>query len=181
MLLKYENYEVVISEEALLLKPFKQIWQRDKTKGKSRALNEIGYIYFMYDPRSDYMFIVDEEMRDKDIKEGLGMKPQWRPDKVVNEAIELYKTLTTTTAGIILDTTRKAVDQLREQLLNIDYSERTTSGSAVHALNSVINTLDKLPALAEKIIKAEKVLNEEIKEQSKMRGAGTKKILEDGL
>nr|DAI58591.1 MAG TPA: hypothetical protein [Crassvirales sp.] len=37
-LFKYDAYKIVISEEALLLKPFKQIWVRDKTSGKSKAL-----------------------------------------------------------------------------------------------------------------------------------------------
>lgn len=37
-LFKYDAYKIIISEEALLLKPFKQIWVRDKTRDKSKAL-----------------------------------------------------------------------------------------------------------------------------------------------
>jgi len=37
-LFKYDAYKVVISEEALMLKPFKLIWSRDKTNGKNKAL-----------------------------------------------------------------------------------------------------------------------------------------------
>ena len=46
-LFKYEGYKLNISEEALLLKPFKEIWQRDKSKNKDKALQELGYIYFI--------------------------------------------------------------------------------------------------------------------------------------
>ena len=46
-LFKYEGYKLNISEEALLLKPFKEIWQRDKSKNKDKALQELGYIYFL--------------------------------------------------------------------------------------------------------------------------------------
>ena len=46
-LFKYEGYKLNISEEALLLKPFKEIWQRDKSKSKDRAFQELGYIYFL--------------------------------------------------------------------------------------------------------------------------------------
>lgn len=63
----------------------------------------------------------------------------------------------------------------------MDYSERTNSGSAVYPLSTIVSTLEKLPILAKKIADAEKLLNEQIQESSKMRGAGTKKILEDGF
>ena len=67
-LFSYEGFKVVISEEALLLKPFKTIWNRDKSKDKNRALQELGFIYFFCDPRSDYQYLIDEEEREKSIK-----------------------------------------------------------------------------------------------------------------
>ena len=72
-LFKYENYKVTISEEAILLKPFKAIWNRDRTKSKDRALDELGFIYFFCDPRSDYQYLTDETERKKAIKEGEGL------------------------------------------------------------------------------------------------------------
>jgi hypothetical protein len=68
-LFKYENFKLNIAEEAFLLKPFKIIWNRDKTIYKERALAELGYIYFLCDPRSDYMFLTDEEERSAKIIE----------------------------------------------------------------------------------------------------------------
>ena len=69
-LLKYEGYKVVIEPELLTLKPFKQIWTRDKTVNKDKALAEIAFIYFMTDPRSDYQYLVDDKERMEAIKEG---------------------------------------------------------------------------------------------------------------
>ena len=60
-LFKYEQFKLTISEEALLLKPIKAVWDRDKSKNKQKALMELGFIYFMNDPRSDYQYLVDEE------------------------------------------------------------------------------------------------------------------------
>ena len=71
-LFKYDAYKITISEEALLLEPFKQIWNRDKSKDKTKALQELGYIYFMEDPRSDYQYLIDEQQRKESIKEGEG-------------------------------------------------------------------------------------------------------------
>lgn len=62
-LFKYENFALTISEEALTIKAFSDIWKRDRTKGKNNALQELGLIYFMYDPRSDYMYIDDAQER----------------------------------------------------------------------------------------------------------------------
>ena len=62
-LFKYEGYKIVISEEALILKPFKKLWDRDKSNDKGKALMELSFIYFFCDPRSDYQYLVDEEER----------------------------------------------------------------------------------------------------------------------
>ena len=78
-LFKYEGYKITISEEALMLKPFKALWDRDKTKTKEKALMELGYIYFLCDPRSDYQYIVDLESRSDEIKKGEGIDTNWKP------------------------------------------------------------------------------------------------------
>ena len=52
-LFKYEGYKVVISEEAFALKPFRQVWQRDKTVVKDKASMELGFRYVFCDPRGD--------------------------------------------------------------------------------------------------------------------------------
>lgn len=69
-LFKYEGYKITIAPEALLLKPFKQIWQRDRSRNKDKALMELGFIYFFCDTRSDYQYLTDEDERKRAIKEG---------------------------------------------------------------------------------------------------------------
>ena len=71
-LFKYEGYNLTISEEAMLLKPFKTLWKRDRSRNKENALMELGYIYFMEDPRSDYQVYVDADERATQIKLGEG-------------------------------------------------------------------------------------------------------------
>lgn len=62
-LFKFEGYRVIVEPEALLLQPFKTIWNRDKSKSKDIANSELGYVYFFADPRSDYQYILDEDAR----------------------------------------------------------------------------------------------------------------------
>ena len=62
-LFKYDSYKVVISEEALAIKAFRDIWEADGSEDKRLAVQELGYVYFMCDPRSDYMVISEEGER----------------------------------------------------------------------------------------------------------------------
>ena len=52
-LLKYEGYKLTFEPEILTLKVFKRLYIRDKTKDKSRFIQELGLIYFYVDPRSE--------------------------------------------------------------------------------------------------------------------------------
>ena len=52
-LFKYEGYKMVIEPEALLLIPFKRIWQRDRTQNKDRDMMELNNIYYLCDRRRD--------------------------------------------------------------------------------------------------------------------------------
>ena len=66
-LLKYEGFKLTFEPELLTIKVFKKLHQRDKTKDKSKFLQELGYIYFFVDPRSDFQIYTDEEERHKKI------------------------------------------------------------------------------------------------------------------
>lgn len=179
-LFKYEGYKVVIEPEALLLKPFKTIWDRDKTKNKDKALVELGYIYFFADPRSDYQYIIDEDLRSDAVKQGEGLSPKWKPDKQMIEAINFYKQFKTTSA-LLLETTRLLVDKVMVQMKELDLNERDKNDKPVFALNVITSTIDKVPELVIKLDKAEKLIASEINNNSKMRGQGEKSIFEDNL
>ena len=86
-LFRQDGYEVKIDPEALLLKPFKKIWDRDRSKDKNRALQELGFIYFVCDPRSDYQYLVDMEVRQEAVKQGEGLPQKWEPDASVKMAM----------------------------------------------------------------------------------------------
>ena len=96
-LFKYEGYKVNISPEAMMLKPFKEIYDRDKSKSKDKAFLELAYIYFYCDPRSDYQYIIDPIDKDKAIREGLDLL-KWKPDKKITEAIEFYNSFKSTSS-----------------------------------------------------------------------------------
>ena len=176
-LFKYEGYKLNISEEALLLKPFKEIWQRDKSKSKDKALQELGYVYFISDPRSDYQYLVDEEERSKAIKEGEGIDSKWKPDKLVLYAITLYKSFKPTSA-LLLEDTRAMIDGYRVKLRQITADMSNLDIKEIKDLGAVIK---QIPSLIKDLDEAEKALNSELKTSGRMRGSGEKTLFEDGI
>ena len=177
-LFKYEGYKITISEEALLLKPFKAIWKRDKSLNKEKALSELGFIYFFCDIRSDYQYIVDEEVRMASIKEGEGMPEDWTPDSVVLEAMQFYSTFKSTSA-LLLEDTRYAVDKLRKLLREIDLTQTDDKGKPIYTLNTITATIKQVPSLVKDLDEAERSIAKEIAQSDKVRGAQSKSIYED--
>lgn len=174
-LLKYEGYKLVIDPEALVLAPFKKIWNRDKTVNKDKAISEIGYVYFMIDPRSDYQYLVDEEERSAAIIEGEGLPASWKPDKLIKEAMDLYSSFKPASA-LLLEDTRWMVDRYRKRLRAQEFDEL-----GVKELKEIGAMIKQIPELVKNLDEAEKAINAEIRNQGKMRGQGEKTIFEDGL
>lgn len=180
-LFRYEGYKVVISEEALALKPFKKIWDRDKTKSKDRAITELAYVYFMEDPASDYQYLVDREERSKAVMESEGMPDTWKPDKTLIEAMEFYSSFKTTSA-LILEDTRYAANNLRKSLRNINLEDVDEKGRPIYTVASIISAIKQVPQLVKELAEAEKAVAKEMAENNgRVRGQRAKTILEDGL
>lgn len=174
-LLKYEGYKIVIEPELLTLKPFKKIWDRDKSINKDKAIAEIAFIYFMTDPRSDYQYLVDDTERKEAIKEGEGLPAKWEPDKVVKEAMEFYMSFKPISA-LLLEDTRFMVDKYRKRLRAQEFDEL-----AIKDLKEAGALIKQIPSMVKDLDEAEKALNAELKNSGKMRGQGEKTIFEDGL
>lgn len=174
-LLTYEGYTITIDPMLLTLKPFKAIWVRDKTEKKDRAIQEISYVYFMEDPRSDYQFIIDRDERDKKIREDSGIKASWNPDGTVKEAMKLYSSFKTTSA-LLLEDTRAMVDGYRNKLRELTANMSDLEVKEIKDIGAIIK---QIPALVKDLDEAERTLAKEIAQSDKVRGTAEKAIYED--
>lgn len=174
-LFRYEGYKIVISEEAFALKVFRQIWNRDRTASKDKALMELGYVYFMVDPRSDYQYLVDKEERSKAIIEGEGLPANWKPDKLIEEAMTFYDSMKPS-AALLLEDTRLMVDKYRRKLRGMDFDELE-----VKDLKDMGALIKGIPDLVKALDEAERAVNAEMRNSGRMRGSGEKTIMEDSL
>lgn len=171
-LFKYEGYEVRVAPEALTLKPFKKLWDRDKSKSKDTALQELAFIYFYCDPRSDYQYIIDDEDRLEAVKEGEGLPKSWKPDKDVETAIKLYRSFDTS-AALLLKTANEAVEKVRNLLTELEPDD-------TKSLKDYLTALKMIPEVATMLKDAEKAINDE-SEYGEAKGAIEKTLFDDGL
>ena len=179
-LFRYEGYNLTISEEAFMLKPFRDIWKRDKSKGKDKALQELAYIYFMEDSRSDYQIYVDKEERSSQVKLGEGIPESWKPDKLVTEAQEFYAGFKSE-AALLLEDIRVAITKLREFIKTIDLSAVDDKGKPIYTLNTYTATIKQIPELITSLDEAEKSIHKEAVTSDKVRGSVEKAMFEDEL
>lgn len=171
-LFKYEGYEVRVAPEALLLVPFKKLWNRDKSKTKDKALLELSFLYFYCDPRSDYQYITDDETRLEAVKKGLGFAEDWKPDAILKAAITFYNTFDSNAARL-LRMASKEVDKLEvafDAMTPTDYK----------SVKEHLNAMKTIPEVAKMIQEAEKALNTE-EQFGEARGSIEKGMFEDGL
>jgi len=176
----YEAYEVKISPEALMLKPFKKLYDRDKSKSKENAMMELAFCYFYADPRSPYMDYIDENERLEIIKESEGLPEKWKIDKDVQAAIDFYKSFTPISSGLLEDM-KVAVMKLRDYLKTINLKATDDNGKPLLTLQSVVSALKQVPELVKSINDAEKSIREEMKQSARMRGSQEKSIMDEGL
>lgn len=172
-LFKRDGYNLVISDEAYALKAFRQIWNRDKSLSKKRAITELGYCYFMEDSRSDYKYIIDEGERKEAIKQGEGMEPSWEPDTTVKEAQALYASFKTT-SELLLEDTRTLVDKYRLKLRSMDLEELDIKETK--ELGAIIKLI---PSMVKDLDEAERAIAKELAQNDRVRGAQEKAIYED--
>lgn len=171
-LFKYEGYEVKIAPEALTLKPFKKLWDRDKSKNKEKAVLEFSFLYFYCDPRSDYQYIADDENRLDAVKEGIGFSADWKPDASLKTAIDFYKTFDSN-AGRLLKLASREIDKVQKTLDSM-------TATNYKELKEQISAMQMIPKIASMIQEAEKSLNTE-EEYGEAAGSTQKAMYDDGL
>jgi hypothetical protein len=62
-LVRLENFKLKVEDELFLLTPFKKLYKSDRNRNKENFFNFLTVLYFVYDPRSDYSYIIDDKKR----------------------------------------------------------------------------------------------------------------------
>ena len=162
----------------MLLRPFKAIWDRDKSKGKYLAKQELGYIYFMEDPRSDYQYIMERDARAEEIMEGEGMPKDWKPDKLVLDAAAFYSTFKSPEASLLeklqgfLKKLEKMLEDANPGMTNDNGEYITLPNQWNQLLTTVSNAITQFKALKTTVFS-------DMATSGKVRGNREKAVFED--
>lgn len=177
-LVRIENYQVAAEDELFLLLPFKKLYKSDKTRDKKNFFEFLTIVYFCYDPRSDYNYIVNDYERLKEVCQSNGIDIK-NFSELEKQCIELYKQLTTTLSLELLKSTRIAINKLRTFLETVDFNERDDKGKLIFTPQSITSAIKQIPQLAKDLQDAERAVAKEIQEQGKVRGGSESLTLMD--
>lgn len=168
-LIKIENYELKVADEALLVRPIRKLWNMDRSKGKETFYKQMSILYFVYDPSSNYAYISNEKTRLKEVLEQEGID-DFHNTAEFKDAVEAYRKLTKTPSTELLADVRLTVDKMRQALTSIDFDDLEEKDK-VSAINTVTAVISKIPKLVKDLSEAERAVTKELEEQGNARGS----------
>lgn len=180
-IIEYNNYTIEPTQEAFLIKPIRDLFNKDKTKTKEKFLQQMSVLYFYADPRSTYNYIVDDEERLQAIIEQEGLPKDFKITEDLDKALQEYKKHTITTSYLLLQDTKIAVDKVRQFLREVDLTAVDGKGKLLYTINSITQAIKQIPQLSKDLLEAEKIVSKEIEEQGRARGGNNKTLFEDGI
>lgn len=178
-LISYEDFELKVTDEALLLAPIRKLFRRDKSKDKERFFAELGYIYFMTNPASSYMYIPGEEARSEEIIRQEGLE-KWEPDELVKEAMEEYARTVETPGSLLLREASITAGKIRKSLADLDFEELDEKFKVTN-IKTAASVLAMIPKIVKELAEAERAVLQEQRESSRPRGGASKTVFEDGI
>lgn len=180
-IIEYNNYTIEPTQEAFLIKPIRDLFNKDKSKTKEKFLQQMSVLYFYADPRSTYNYIVDDDERLQAIIEQEGLPKDFKITEDLDKALQEYKKHTITTSYLLLQDTKIAVDKVRQFLREVDLTALDDKGKPLYTINSITQTIKQIPQLSKDLLEAEKIVSKEIEEQGRARGGNNKTLFEDGI
>lgn len=182
-LFEMKNWELIVSEEAWGLAPFKKILERDKSKEKEKAMAEMLYIFYFCDIKSDYLTMSEKDRHNELVKDIPNLTSKWKPDKVVKEGMELYNKHSTIVQKLYNKTVISAND-IADYLANTKalLEERDKMGKPVTDINKITQSVQRVPKLMADLKSAYKeVIKEQEDLDNKKKGSRKFNTFEDGI
>lgn len=148
---------------------FRTLWDRDKSKHKEQAVNEISYIVFLYDFRSPYMAYAATE-RESKIKRDYFGTDEWVPDDEVIAAISKYKELQSSPILRLLQAAMDSCDKMTDYLNSVDLTKRDSGGRQVYTVKEVRDTMKDIGDIVSSLESLKDKVEKEQTERGSIRG-----------
>lgn len=183
-LIEYDGQDFKVSDEAFLIRPVREMYRRDKSRGKEDFWKQLSYMWFTCDPRSPYQYITDEAERSTEVIRQEGLGERWKPSPLLEEAMESYRKMTVTTSALLLADMRSSIEDVRFILKELGRRvKEPQEGDAAVALDRMLPVMTKaikeIPELAKALVDAEKALARDFAMEDTTRGGAVKAVGED--
>ena len=170
-LITIEAYQLKVTDEAMLIKPIRKLFNQDRSASKEQFYKQISYLYFMVDPRSTYSYLLNEEERAKAIIEQEGLDKDFKPSPLLQEAMEVYKKHTITPSQELLNAALMAAHNVSIFLKNPNIlTEEDDKGKPKYQISSITSALKNVEGIVTSLQNLQKKVESELTEQGKARG-----------
>ena len=181
-LITVDNYELTVAPEALLIKPIRMLWNQDRSARKERFYEQMSYLYYMVDPRSTYSYIIDEKERAVAVIEQAGLPADFKPSKLLSEAMEIYKKHTITPSQKLLKSALVAADTVSTFLEDKTIlTQLDDKGKPRYQVSSITSTLKNVEGIVTSLKNLQKQVDAELEEKGKARGSQELTVLDVGI
>jgi len=168
-----KDYRLTVDPLVFTLKSFKRLDARDRTVNKSQLEKELAFIYFVYDPRSDLQYIVDEQDRVEKAKEIIGLDSKFKIDSEISKAVETYISMTETSASLLIKDLKISLEKIRTYLRKAEVDADT--------FDKYVRSVERLIPISQKISETEGAVIKEVAEIANSRGDKAMTLLDSGF
>jgi len=166
-----KNGSIVLNPDSLALPGFREIWKKDKTKGKDKATREISYVFFMCDYNSPYA-VYPQAKRKEIVCKDFMKDEKWEETPEVKEAIERYHGFQETHTMRLMRAAKGAADKLAGYFENVDFLKTDDNGKPIYTAKDVAYNLEKVGSIVDSLDKLETRIKKEVKTDARVRGGG---------
>lgn len=164
----FKNFQVIVDPEVLTIPEFFTIWDKDKTKDKTKAFKELAYVYHMADFNSPYSNLSEEKKKQR-VGNDIMKNEKYNPPSYVLEAITKYKELSITPKERLLMSAKRKIDQVAEYMDNSNVSDET--------LTNILKIFKDLQPIVANFDNLEEAVRKEKLNKTEKRRAGRKTSL----
>ena len=178
-----DNNNLTVDSTALTFKSIADLWNDDKSNDKKQVLQELAFIYWMYNWNSLYFKdYPDEQERFGMVITEVFNDISWKPSLQVSEVCKLYQRLQEEAyPGLIhIQTAKNTLGKLKQFLDDFDPGETTKSGGLILKPADIYTAVSKMGDALISVEKMEEKIKKEMQlEESKVYGGGRAGAFED--
>jgi hypothetical protein len=159
--------------ETLLISPFKEIWNRDKSKEKYSAIEDFAYIEFMTSMlKSNPYRQYEENKKEEKVRQAVITRKDWEPDELVKQAIhkviQFHREASTTYNYYMA--AKRAAEKMQDFFNEVDITEKNEKTfNPVYKPRDITSALNDTEKVLSNLKNLEKKVEEELYEETKNR------------